>query len=81
MNTTMADQLPLVRQWILLRKLCSRHYGVTIKDMVHELGVSEKTIRRDLETFQAAGFPLEGNRWRSLAARSGTSRRARPSRA
>ena len=34
---TMADQLPLVRQWILLRKLCSRHHGVTIKDMVHEL--------------------------------------------
>ena len=75
----MADQLPLVRQWILLRKLCSCHYGVTIKDMVHELGVSEKTIRRDLETFQAAGFPLKET-WRSLAARSGTSRRARPSR-
>jgi len=58
MNNTMADQLPLVRQWILLRKLCSCHYGVTIKDMVHELSVSEKTIRRDLETFQAVGFPL-----------------------
>ena len=42
-----------------MRTLCSRHYGVTIKDMVHELGVSEKTIRRDLETFQAAGFPLK----------------------
>jgi predicted DNA-binding transcriptional regulator YafY len=55
----MADQLPLVRQWVLLRTLCSRHYGVTIKDMVQELGVSEKTIRRDLETFQAAGFPLK----------------------
>jgi predicted DNA-binding transcriptional regulator YafY len=55
----MADQLPLVRQWLLLRTLCSRHFGVTIKDMVHELNVSEKTIRRDLETFQAAGFPLK----------------------
>ncbi len=55
----MADQLPLVRQWILLRTLCSRHYGVTIKDMVHELNVSEKTIRRDLETFQKVGFPLK----------------------
>ena len=58
-DVAMADQLPLVRQWVLLRTLCSRHYGVTIKDMVHELGVSEKTIRRDLETFQAAGFPLK----------------------
>jgi predicted DNA-binding transcriptional regulator YafY len=55
----MADQLPLVRQWVLLRTLCSRHYGVTIRDMVQELGVSEKTIRRDLETFQAAGFPQQ----------------------
>lgn len=55
----MADQLPLVRQWILLRTLCSRHFGVTIKDMMHELGVSEKTVRRDLETFQAVGFPLK----------------------
>ena len=77
----MADQLPLVRQWILLRKLCSRHHGVTIKDMVHELGVSEKTIRRDLETFQAAGFPLQEKSWASLAARRGTSRPARTSRA
>ena len=58
MSTTMAEQLPLVRQWILLRKLCSCRYGVTIKDMVHELNVSEKTIRRDLETFQTVGFPL-----------------------
>jgi proteasome accessory factor B len=55
----MADQLPLVRQWVLLRTLCSRRYGVTIREMVQELGVSEKTIRRDLETFQAAAFPLK----------------------
>jgi predicted DNA-binding transcriptional regulator YafY len=58
-NPNMADQLPLVRQWVLLRTLCSHHYGVTVKEMVQELGVSEKTIRRDLETFQAAGFPLQ----------------------
>ena len=57
-DIAMADQLPLVRQWVLLRMLCSRHYGVTIKDIVHELNVGEKTIRRDLETFRAAGFPL-----------------------
>jgi predicted DNA-binding transcriptional regulator YafY len=59
LDLAMAEQLPLVRQWILLRTLCSRRYGVTVKDMVHELNVSEKTIRRDLETFQAAGFPLK----------------------
>ncbi len=58
MDGAMPEQLPLVRQWILLRKLCSSRYGVTIQDMIHELGVSDKTIRRDLETFQASGFPL-----------------------
>src|SRR5271165_4134794 len=54
----MADELPLVRQWLLFRKLCSHHHGLTIKDMMHEFQVSEKTVRRDLETFQNAGFPL-----------------------
>ena len=56
---TMADELPLVRQWLLFRKLCSHHHGLTIKDMMHEFQVSEKTVRRDLETFQNAGFPLQ----------------------
>lgn len=50
---------PLIRQWILLRILSARHYGATVKELVEELSVSEKTIRRDLETFQTAGFPLE----------------------
>jgi predicted DNA-binding transcriptional regulator YafY len=55
----MAEQLPLVRQWILLRSLCARHHGATVKELVQEMDVSEKTIRRDLETFQTAGFPLK----------------------
>jgi proteasome accessory factor B len=55
----MAEKSPLVRQWILLRALSARHCGATIKELVEELGVSEKTIRRDLETFVTAGFPLE----------------------
>ncbi len=50
---------PLIRQWILLRILSARHYGATVKELAKELTVSEKTIRRDLETFQTAGFPLE----------------------
>ena len=54
----MTEAPPLVRQWILLRTLCARHFGATVKEMSEEMGVSEKTIRRDLETFQAAGFPL-----------------------
>jgi len=58
MDTSMPQDSPLVRQWVLLRTLCARHYGVTIKEMAQETGVSEKTIRRDLEMFQQAGFPL-----------------------
>jgi predicted DNA-binding transcriptional regulator YafY len=54
----MPDQPPLVRQWVLLRMLCARRYGVTVREAAEELGVSLKTIRRDLESFQAAGFPL-----------------------
>lgn len=53
------NESPLVRQWILLRTLCARRYGATVKELAQEMAVSEKTIRRDLETFQRAGFPLE----------------------
>ncbi|MFO7907215.1 MAG: helix-turn-helix transcriptional regulator [Planctomycetota bacterium] len=54
----MTVESPLVRQWILLRTLCARRYGATVKEMAEELGVSERTVRRDLETFQQSGFPL-----------------------
>ena len=52
------NETPLLRQWIVLRTLCARHYGVTLAELAAERGVSEKTIRRDLETFRQAGFPL-----------------------
>jgi len=54
----MNDESPLIRQWILLRTLASRKYGATVKELAQEAGVSIKTIRRDLETFQTAGFSL-----------------------
>lgn len=54
----MMEGSPLVRQWILLRILCVRRYGMTVKELSAEVGVCEKTIRRDLESFQTAGFPL-----------------------
>ena len=52
------EEPPLVRQWIVLRTLCARHYGVTVAELAAERAVSEKTIRRDLEAFRQAGFPL-----------------------
>ena len=57
-GTTMNDESPLIRQWILLKTLASRKYGATVKELSQEAGVSVKTIRRDLEAFQDAGFPL-----------------------
>jgi predicted DNA-binding transcriptional regulator YafY len=57
-GATMNDESPLIRQWILLRTLAARKYGATVKELAREAGVSIKTIRRDLETFQTAGFPL-----------------------
>lgn len=55
----MAEQTPLVRQWIVLKTLSARRHGVTVAELAQELSVHEKTIRRDLETFQQAGFPLD----------------------
>ncbi|MFH1918303.1 MAG: WYL domain-containing protein [Planctomycetota bacterium] len=55
----MRERSPLLRQWPLLRLLCARHYGVTVREMAQEMGVTEKTIRRDLEVFREVGFPIE----------------------
>ena len=55
----MSEESPVVRQWLLLRTLSARRQGITVKEMAEDTGVSEKTIRRDLETFQHVGFPLE----------------------
>ena len=55
----MADDSALVRQWRFLKVLGSRHYGVTVKELADEMGVNEKTIRRDLQTFQQVGFQIE----------------------
>ena len=72
----MAARSPLVRQWVLLRTLAARRYGATVRELAADLAVSDKTIRRDLETFRAAGFPLEETvcdfgrkKWRLDAAR------------
>ena len=55
----MKNQSPLTRQWVLLRLLSARRYGATVSEMAQEVGVTERTIRRDLEVFKEVGFPLE----------------------
>ena len=47
----------VIRQWTILRELeASRR--VTIDDLSAKTGVTTRTIRRDLEALQSAGFPL-----------------------
>jgi len=47
----------VIRQWTILRELeASRR--LTIDDLAGRTGVSTRTIRRDLEALQSAGFPL-----------------------
>ncbi len=47
----------LIRQWTVLQRLATRRTS-TIAALSAELKVSTRTIRRDLEALQAAGFPI-----------------------
>jgi predicted DNA-binding transcriptional regulator YafY len=64
----------VIRQWSILRDLESSR-RVTIDDLAERTGVSTRTIRRDLEALQAAGFPLfdevhDGKRFWTLEQRA-----------
>jgi predicted DNA-binding transcriptional regulator YafY len=47
----------VIRQWSILRDLESSR-RVTIDELAKRTGVTTRTIRRDLEALQSAGFPL-----------------------
>ncbi len=49
----------VVRQWRLLRDVEAAKYGLTVDQLAKRLGVTTRTIRRDLGQLQEAGFPLE----------------------
>lgn len=53
----------VIRQWTILREIESaRGAGVTIDALADQCGVTTRTIRRDLEALQEAGFPLYDDR-------------------
>ena len=61
----------VIRQWQILREIESRRTGVTIHELSRNTGVSTRTIRRDLQALQEAGFSVfdegeenETKKWR-----------------
>lgn len=54
----MAESERLERQWLILRTLCTRRNGVTVRELADRFSVGVKTIRRDLLTLQGLGFPI-----------------------
>ena len=53
----MARNAETIRQWRILREIEASH-GVTIRQMAQLTGVTTRTIRRDLDALQEAGFAL-----------------------
>ena len=61
----------VIRQWQVLREIEARRTGVTIHELAGLVRVSTRTIRRDLQALQEAGFAVfdegeenETKRWR-----------------
>ena len=53
----------VIRQWTILRAIeQARLAGVTIDELATECGVTTRTIRRDLQALEEAGFPLYDDR-------------------
>ena len=53
----------VIRQWTILREVeHARGAGVTIDDLASLCGVTTRTIRRDLQALEEAGFPLYDDR-------------------
>ena len=51
-----------LRQWKVLSLLSTRRYGISLEDLAKELGYHHRTLRRDVQVLEAAGFLLEHHR-------------------
>jgi hypothetical protein len=52
----------LSRQWKIIRLIESRKKGITGMELANELEVPLRTVYRDLDAIQEAGFPVYTNR-------------------
>ncbi len=48
----------MARQWKIIRLMETRRTGISGNDLATELDVPPRTVYRDLEALQEAGFPL-----------------------
>ena len=55
----MSDGSTMERRWNLIRLLGARRLGITIQDLVRELGVSRRTVQRDLDFLRLMAVPVE----------------------
>ncbi|MEJ2096470.1 MAG: transcriptional regulator [Deltaproteobacteria bacterium] len=63
----MARGEQLGRQWKIIRTLIAARTGKSVRDMAQELDCHPRTVYRDLEALQAAGFPIYSKRKHNAA--------------
>src|SRR5207244_4487745 len=62
-NSRMPRNAEVIRQWTILREVeRARGGGVTIDELASLCDVTTRTIRRDLQALEEAGFPLYDDR-------------------
>jgi len=62
-NDAVPRNAEVIRQWTILREIeTARAGGVTIDELASLCDVTTRTIRRDLQALQEAGFPLYDDR-------------------
>lgn len=52
----------VIRQWVVLREIETARSGLTVDELAAQAGVTTRTIRRDLQALEAAGFPVFDDR-------------------